>query len=134
MSCICSSSLCFLYYFTFCDYICEQDAWWNAELLEFYIAYFCPTYELYYFIEFQKYWVLAGSFKFATAPGDKKKIFIGERSDRHCKAMTTLHGHHDVSTSHLGIYIFINDLYLFILPQYIMLFALYYAIRIIYCY
>lgn len=66
-------------------------------MLEFYIAFHCPGYELFYFREFENYWILVGSFDFPTAPGDKKKVFIAERGDEHCAAIIGLSGKPEVS-------------------------------------
>jgi hypothetical protein len=65
--------------------------------LEFYIAFHCPGYELFYFREDGNYWILVGSFNFPTTAGDKKKIFITERGDGHCAALIRLNGKPEVS-------------------------------------
>ena len=72
-------------------------AYWNAELLKFYIAFHCPGYELFYFRECGNYWILAGSFDFPTVAGDKKKVFVAERGDGHCAAIIRLSESNEVS-------------------------------------
>ena len=80
-----------------------SEAFWNVELLEFYVAFICPDYEIFFFVECEKYLYLSYSPSFSEVgvrANDKTPVFIAQRErDLHCRVVCQLDGHYEVGAS-----------------------------------
>ena len=76
----------------------EVSVRWNPEILTFYVKHFHEECEVFFFKECGDDYILAHSYDFAQATGDKKAVCIGQTRKGHCRVMNALDGLYEVHT------------------------------------